>query len=89
MDSLDKSKYTVHSDLPGKEAAGGGTIPPEICVTPLKPDIVILNKKEMHIFELTCPLEQNIEAKHLYKQNKCAFFPTSSYLLKHPSQHLK
>ena len=69
MDSLDKSKYTVHSDLPGKEAAGGGTIPPEICVTPLKPDIVILNKKEMHIFELTCSPERNIEERHL-----CTFF---------------
>ena len=33
MDSLEKSKYTVHSDLPGQEAARGGTIPPEICVT--------------------------------------------------------
>ena len=78
MDSLDKSKYTVHSDLPGQEAAGGGTIPPEICVTPLKPDIVILNKhkKEMHIFELTCPLERNIEERHLYKQNKYAHFST-------------
>ena len=76
MDSLDKSKYTVYSDLPGQEAAGGGTIPPEICVTPLKPDIVILNKhkKEMHIYELTCPLERNIEERHLYKQNKYAHF---------------
>ena len=43
MDSLDRSKYTVHSDLPGQEAAGGETIPPDICVTPLKPDIDILN----------------------------------------------
>ena len=78
MDSLDKSKYTVYSDLPGQEAAGGGTIPPEICVTPLKPDIVILNKhkKEMHIYELTCPLERNIEERHLYKQNKYAHFST-------------
>ena len=73
---LDTSKYSVFSDLPGHEAAGGGTIPPEVCVTNLKPDIVIIDKvkKELHIFELTCPLETNIEKRHLDKQNKYAHF---------------
>ena len=33
------SKYKVYSDLPGWEAPGGGTIPPALCVTNLKPDI--------------------------------------------------
>jgi hypothetical protein len=67
MDSLETTKFSVFSDLPGLEAAGGGTIPPEICVTNLKPDIVILDKKkkELHIFELTCPLERSIEEIHL------------------------
>ena len=46
IDSLDTTKFLVFSDLPGLEAAGGGTIPPEICVTNLKPDIVILDKKK-------------------------------------------
>ena len=68
----------MNSDLPGFEAAGGGTIPPEVCVTTLKPDIVIMDKekKELHIFELTCPLERNIEERHLYKQNRYAHFST-------------
>ena len=74
MNCSDRSKFQVFSDLPGQEAAGGGTIPPEVCVTPLKPDIVIIDnhKKELNIFELTCPLEQNIEEIHLFKQNYSA-----------------
>ena len=71
---LDTEKYSVFSDLPGHEAAGGGTIPPEICITNLKPDIVIVDKlkKNLHIFELTCPLERNIDERHKYKQDKYA-----------------
>ena len=70
------------SDLPGQEAAGGGTIPPEVCVTPLKPDIVIIDthKKELNIFELTCPLERNIEERHLFKQKNML---TSALILTH------
>ena len=51
-------KYKVFSDLPACEAAGGGTIPADLCVTNLKPDIVIIDneKKILHIFELTIPL---------------------------------
>ena len=36
------SQFKVYSDLPGFEAPGGGTIPPAIYVTNLKPDIVIV-----------------------------------------------
>ena len=76
MECLDTSKYTIYSDLPGQEAAGGGTIPPELCITALKPDIVVIDtqKKELMIYELTCPLERNIEERHLSKQNKYAHF---------------
>ena len=72
MDYIDTSKYTIYSDLPGQEAAGGGTIPPELCVTALRPDIVIIDplKKELKIFELTVPLERNIETRPLYEQKK-------------------
>ena len=58
--------------------AGGGTIPPEVCITNLKPDITILDKKtnSFHIFELTCPLERNIEIRHLNKTNKYSHFTT-------------
>ena len=71
-------KFRVYSDLPGHTAAGGGSIPPELCVTTLKPDIVILNDqaKTIHLFELTCPSETNIEQRHTEKSNKYAHFTT-------------
>ena len=78
VQSLDHTKYTIHSDIPGHEAAGGGTIPPELTITPLKPDITILDKQneKFHIFELTCPLEENIDKRHTDKSNKYAHFIT-------------
>ena len=64
-------KFTVFSDLPG-----GGSIPPELCVTAQKPDIVIMDnrKKSIHLFELTCPGEKHIENRHTEKSNKYAHF---------------
>ena len=78
VESLDSSKYTIHSDIPGHEAPWGGTVPPELTITPLKPDITIWNKKSerFHIYELTCPLEENITQRHLDKSNKYAHFVT-------------
>ena len=72
------SQFRVYSDLEGHTAAGGGSIPPELCVTTLKPDIVILNDKAktIHLFELTCPSEHNIEQRHTEKSNKYAHFTT-------------
>ena len=72
------SKFTVFSDLPGMEAPGGGTIPPSLCVTSHKPDIVIIDKhtKSLHIFELTVPLMSNIEARHQEKSKKYSHFLT-------------
>ena len=69
-------KFTVFSDLPGHTAPGGGSIPPELCVTTQKPDIVILNKqaKTINLFELTCPSEKNIEDRNTEKSNKYAHF---------------
>ena len=71
-------KYKVYSDLPGWEAPGGGTIPPELCVTNLKPDIVIVDeiKKNLHIYELTVPLYSNIDARHMEKTCKYTPFIT-------------
>ena len=76
VNNVDREKYTVYSDLPGHTAAGGGSIPPEICVTVQKPDIVIIDKvsKSMHLFELTCPLEEHIEKRHKDKTDKYAHF---------------
>ena len=70
------SQFTVYSDLPGHLAPGGSSILPEIFVTAEKQDIVILNnhKKEMYLFELSCPSEHNIENRHLDKCKKNAHF---------------
>ena len=56
----------------------GGTIPPELTITQLKPDITIWDKQnsKFNIFELTCPLEENIEKRHTEKSNKYAHFLT-------------
>ena len=78
MQSLDTSKYTIHSDAPRHEAPGRGTVPPELTITPLKPDITIWDKNadNFNIYELTCPLEENVEKRNLEKSNKYAHFIT-------------
>ena len=77
VSNVDK-KFKVFSDLPGWEATGGGTIPAEICVTNLKPDIVIVDNhmRKVHIFELTVPLTVNIEQRNHEKSLKYAPFAT-------------
>ena len=76
IQSLDTSKYTLHSDIPGLEAPQGGTVPPELAITPLKPDITIWDKQNdrFHIFELTCPLEEHIATRNTQKTNKYDHF---------------
>ena len=77
LQCLDETKFTIYSDLPG-HTVGAGSLPPEICITAQKPDIVIIDKKQkiLHIFELTVPFEQNIEQRHFEKANKYAHFET-------------
>ena len=57
---------------------GGGSVPPEICITPHKPDIVIIDEKQkiMNIYELSVPFEQNIKKRRTEKSNKYAHFTT-------------
>ena len=45
LSCLDTDKFSVFSDLPGHITPNGGSVPIEICVTPLKPDITILDKR--------------------------------------------
>jgi hypothetical protein len=73
---LDHTKYRFYVDIPNHMTTTGGTIPVELCVTPLRPDIVIVDdkKKTMDIFELTCPLEPNIKKRHTEKSDKYAHF---------------
>ena len=61
----------ILADLPGLNL-NGGTIPPDVITTQLKPDLVILNRSEKTIFllELTCSFETNIEAANLRKMTK-------------------
>jgi hypothetical protein len=59
VQSVDTEKFTVYADLPRHTAAGGSTIPVNICITPQKPDIVISERKSnsIYICELTLPFE--------------------------------
>ena len=62
----------LFSDLPGYFAPGGGSIPPHVLVTNLRPDIFVINEasKEAIVFELTCPWDGNIVRSHAFKENK-------------------
>ena len=55
---------------------GGGTIPPSVLVTTLKPDLVIFDKKakSVDIFELTVPSETRIQTAHRLKYEKYQHF---------------
>ncbi|NCF47118.1 MAG: hypothetical protein GWP24_06070 [Alphaproteobacteria bacterium] len=64
----------LFSDLAGLQGPNGGTIPPDVLVTNLKPDIFIrdIASSRVCIFELTCPWDANISNAHNYKQEKYA-----------------
>ena len=72
------TKYKIYGDIDGHRAVGGGTIPPEICITAEKPDIIIIDSetKIIHVFELTVPDIRNIDIRHQEKMNKYAHFLT-------------
>ena len=78
VNSVDKSRFTVYSDLPGHQASNGGSLPPSMIVTNLKPDIVILDEKNKKAvsYEMTVPFETNIHKQHKYKSDKYAHFET-------------
>ena len=56
MDSKSHNGKRIYADLQDHSLPGGGTVPPEIFVTPKKPDLVIVDddKKVIELFELTC-----------------------------------
>ena len=64
----------LFSDLPGLQAPHGGSIPPHILVTNLRPDIFVVDeqKRVLVVFELTCPWDSNIDRSHTYKEDKYA-----------------
>ena len=69
-----KEGMTLFSDMPGFQAPHGGTIPPHVLVTAIKPDIFVFSEisQEAIVFELTCPWDANIERSHTYKSEKYA-----------------
>ena len=73
---LDAAKFKCFVDIPGHQTPTGGTIPVEHYITPLRPDLVILDEKNrsLDIFELTCPLEPNIKQRNREKSQKYAHF---------------
>ena len=75
VQSVDTTKFKVYADLP-EHTVDGGTIPADICITPQKPDIVIIDEKSnsINIFELTVPIEHNLEKRHTEKSDKYAHF---------------
>ena len=61
----------IYTDLEGHSIAGG-TVPPHILTTSLRPDLVILREeeKDIHIVELTVPFETNLDNAHQRKVEK-------------------
>ena len=51
VECVDTARFTVYSDIPGFQTPNGGSIPAAMCVTLLKPDVVIVdeNLKKVHM----------------------------------------
>ena len=75
---LDHDKFTCYIDIEGHQTPAGGTLPPNVIVTTLKPDIVIIDKKakSINIFELTVPGEGRLDISHKLKKEKYQHFET-------------
>ena len=78
VNSVEKSSFKVYNYIPGYETSNLGSLPPSLTVTPLKPDIVLVDEvnKKVMIYELTEPFEKNIHKRHKYKCEKYAHFET-------------
>ena len=65
-------------DIAGHQTPAGGTLPPNIIISTLRPDIVIVDdkKKEVKVFELTVPGEMRINESHRLKSEKYQHFAT-------------
>ena len=48
VNSVDKSKFTLFSDISRHQTSNGDTIPPNMTFTPLKPERVIIDKKKSY-----------------------------------------
>jgi len=59
----------MYSDISGFTTTGG-TLPANVIISSLKPDIVIQNEETIHLVELTVPFETNIQKAHARKTQK-------------------
>ena len=70
----------IYADLPGHQTPDGRTIPSSICLTPDRPDIIIIDRSscDLFIFELTMSFDwdENFQFSHTHKENKYAYFLT-------------
>ena len=78
---LDLSKYKWYVDIPEHQTPAGGTLPPNVAVTTLKPDIVVIDKntKSVTIFELTVPAEHRLKIAHDLKYQKYSHFTRNEH----------
>ena len=69
---LDKKRFTCLVDISGHQTPSGGTLPADIIVSTLRPDIVIVDnkKKSVSVLELTVPGEPRIPVSHKLKTEK-------------------
>ena len=69
---LDRKRYTCYVDIAGHMTPAGGTLPADIIVSTLRPDIVIVDskKKTVSVLELTVPGETRIPIAHKLKTEK-------------------
>ena len=81
---LDKIKFECYIDIPGHQTVGGETLKPELAITPDRPDIVIMDRKQnsVHILELSCSFEMNTDDRHTHKTNKYAYLLTDITTMK-------
>ncbi len=66
-----QSDLCIYTDLP-YEFQGASTVPLNIAVTKLRPDLVIVNRscKKVYMFELSVPFELNIDDTHQRKVDR-------------------
>ena len=83
---IDLPYIRVYADLPNLRASESppSTLPPNVIVTPFRPDIVIHNTvtSSILLFELTCPLDSahHLEQARSRKQNKAEYHQILSEL---------
>ena len=66
----------IYADIEGAKI-NGGTVPPDIMITPQRPDMVIIKNTTtpptVYLVELTCPFTRNIDAANRRKRERYEF----------------